>query len=67
MTEGRAVHEIAWDGRGGYVVAEVVAVHAYACRFWHTGKRHGPCTCGALELWQMAAVQRVIARVMDRP
>ncbi len=39
------------DARGGYVVAEVMAVHAYECKSWRpSAPRHGwKCTCGADE------------------
>ena len=43
------------DQHGGYVIAEVQLVHEHECRAWRFGRRHGPCTCGAIAAWQAFA------------
>lgn len=60
----RATLTLATDPRGGHVVVEAIAVHAYTCPFWRLGTRHGPCNCGATELWQTKLAQRVAERVL---
>ncbi len=45
-------------------VSHPEAVHKYDCRYWRSGKSHGPCTCGARELSariRVALVQSGIA------
>lgn len=42
---------MAKDSRGGYVIVEATPVHARACPNWRLGKSHGPCSCGASDLW----------------
>jgi hypothetical protein len=36
----------------GYVVLNATAVHTHDCKYWRLGKSHGPCTCGANDLWE---------------
>jgi len=40
---------------GGYVIAAVRLVHMHECRGWRSGRRRGPCTCGADAAWQAFA------------
>lgn len=49
---------------GGYVSISAQAVHAHRCPYWRMGKRHGDCTCGALEVW--ADVEKGIRERIDR-
>lgn len=35
-----------------FILAEIQVVHAYECPNWRSGKRNGPCNCGAQELWE---------------
>jgi formylmethanofuran dehydrogenase subunit E len=35
---------------GGYLIAQIQAVHTHTCPFWRLGTRHGPCKCGAEDL-----------------
>lgn len=37
--------------KGGYVEAVIHPVHARSCPYWRQGTRHGPCDCGAHEVW----------------
>jgi hypothetical protein len=30
-------------------LAKELVVHEHECRAWRMGKRHGPCTCNAVE------------------
>ncbi len=43
---------VASDARGGYILAEVMAVHAHECveRRWGRRNHDKPCNCGAAEL-----------------
>lgn len=59
-------HTLARDERGGYVALSVYAVHAHECPYWRIGKRHGPCNCGAIDLWMERAVQREVERAEKR-
>lgn len=34
------------------LIAEVVAVHVYKCRAVHYDRNHGPCNCGAEQLYK---------------
>lgn len=36
----------------GGIVAEIHPVHTYECPYWRIGTKHGPCDCGAVELWE---------------
>jgi hypothetical protein len=47
------------NAKGGYVSVQIAAVHTYACKFWRQGKRHGPCTCGALDEFAALAGEAV--------
>jgi hypothetical protein len=40
---------------GGYVYAAVRLVHMHECRAWRSGRRRGPCTCGADAAWRAFA------------
>lgn len=37
--------------KGGFVDAVIQPVHAHSCPYWRLGVRHGPCNCGAHEVW----------------
>lgn len=37
--------------QAGYLHANVSPVHTHPCRYWRTGKSHGPCTCSANDQW----------------
>lgn len=39
----------------GHVALRVEAVHTYECPYWHMGRRHGPCNCGANDLMERIA------------
>lgn len=40
------------DRGAPYVVLEAIAVHVHGCPLTRMGKKHGPCTCGAVEIWE---------------
>lgn len=42
---------VARSSWGGSVIASVNPVHLHECNYWRMGRRHRPCTCGALELF----------------
>jgi hypothetical protein len=35
----------------GHIAADLSPVHTYECPAWRMGRKHGPCICGAAELW----------------
>ena len=39
------------------------AVHKHECRYWRSGKSHGPCSCGAREVSAHIRVALVAAGV----
>lgn len=53
---GMHLARVASDARGGYVLAEVAAVHTHACVSRRHGRRnhHKGCNCGADELLALA-------------
>lgn len=56
-TPGRHTAIISKAQNGGYIAAEVVAVHTHECveRRWGRRNRHKECNCGADELFAIAS------------
>lgn len=52
---GRFISRVVDDPRGGYIVAEVCAVHTHECvsRRWGRRNHDKECNCGADELWSL--------------
>lgn len=63
-TNAGQAQRVLWQKKdGGYVLAQIVAVHSRKCRFWRMGKSHGPCTCQANEAYDAMTAGNVFVEV----